>query len=189
MQEWNPAAWLDSPCFAPLAPALEALGRDRSTWPSWAELNALVGSAQGEVANAQGMPIRFVPQREGKRAFWQHYEPGIFRWGEVPTRAGNWHDFFNALVWLTFPKSKAAINEAHVRAMWAARRRTTPQDSQRGRLRDALTLFDEGGVIVVSASAALSDLLRQFRWKDLFWDARAQVLTDMRFIVFGHGLY
>jgi hypothetical protein len=42
--------------------------------------------------------------------------------GEVATRPGNRHDFFNALIWLAFPRSKAAINRRHHEAPgWRAR--------------------------------------------------------------------
>ena len=43
--------------------------------------------------------------------------------------------------------------------------------------------------MVASADAELSSLLRQFRWKELFWRRRAEVLRSMRFYVFGHAIY
>ena len=57
-----------------------------------------------------------------------------------------------------------------------------------GTLRDVLTLFDEGGMIVLSADPALSQLLRDFAWKPLFLERRSQVIDLMRFFVFGHAL-
>lgn len=42
---------------------------------------------------------------------------------------------------------------------------------------------------MVSADQTLLDLLAQRAWKALFWERRAQVVTHMRFLVFGHGLY
>jgi hypothetical protein len=60
---------------------------------------------------------------------------------------------------------------------------------QRGRVRDALTHFDECGIVVLSTRADLLDLLRNFRWRELFVDQRAAVRRDMRFIVFGHATY
>ena len=33
--------------------------------------------------------------------------------GRVETRPDNLHDFFNALIWLAFPRSKARINAMH----------------------------------------------------------------------------
>ena len=59
----------------------------------------------------------------------------------------------------------------------------------RGAAQDALTLFDEGGVIVASGNAELAALLSGFRWKELFWQRRTEILQSMRFYVFGHALY
>lgn len=125
-----------------------------------------------------GRRIRFVPPQADGRI----YECRIHESGEVETRPDNWHDFFNALVWLSFPQTKKAISALHVRAM-----QTTGQP--RGRVRDALTHFDECGIAVLSARADLLDLLRGFRWKELFVDHRADVRRSMRFVVFGHAMY
>jgi hypothetical protein len=81
-----------------------------------------------------------------------------------------------------FPHTKNAISAAHVRAM-------QQPGEQRGRVRDALTHFDECGIVVLSTRADLLDLLRNFRWRELFVDQRAAVRRDMRFIVFGHATY
>jgi hypothetical protein len=59
---------------------------------------------------------------------------------------------------------------------------------RRGQVRDALTHFDEDGVVVLCAQPALADLLRGFQWRELFWQRRGQVRRDMRFFVFGHAL-
>jgi hypothetical protein len=110
----------------------------------------------------------------------------------VQTRQRNWHDLFNALVWLTFPKAKAAINERHYLALLqrqAQTRFSSAVTGQRGTARDVNTLFDESGVIVVSADRELSGLLRGFSWKELFWKRRDEVREQMAFYLFGHGLY
>ena len=122
--------------------------------------------------------IRFVPPRPDGRG----YECRIWESGEVETRPDNWHDWFNALVWLTFPKTKIAVSARHVRAM-------TPQGAARGSERDALTHFDECGIVVLSSRPALLDLLRGFQWKTLFVERRAEVEQHMRFVVFGHATY
>jgi len=119
--------------------------------------------------------------------FEAQYEPRCYLSGEVQTRLHNWHDLFNALVWLTFPKAKAAINARHYQALTHVM--TDSADSQRGRVRDMATLLDESGVIVVCANPELAELLRTFQWKELFWQQREQVRAAMGFYVFGHGLY
>jgi hypothetical protein len=106
-------------------------------------------------------------------------------------REGTWHDFFNVLAWLAWPRTKSALNAAHYGAM-AGERAPGPSAGrpavQRGRARDALTLFDESGVIVASSEPDLLEDVREFRWKRLFWERRERVRSSMRFHVLGHGL-
>ena len=106
--------------------------------------------------------------------------------GEVETRPGNWHDFFNALVWLTFPRTKEALNARHYYGMEAQRSLRSPA---RGALRDTATLFDESGIVVVCADPELRELLCGRQWKRLFWQRRGEVIRSMRFHIFGHGTY
>jgi hypothetical protein len=177
---WN-TDWLTrSEMFAPLRPVaskLPAIG-----WPDLELLNGLADEA-GRVVNAQGVRVRFVAQSPKAKVFEQGFEQRAFLRGEVQVRPFDWHDLFNALVWMTFPTAKAVINARHFESMSAAAPgNRTPQ-------RDALTLFDEDGVVVVSCDPELLDLVRGFRWRQLFWDSRNRVRTDMRFFVFGHALY
>jgi hypothetical protein len=165
---------LDAPIFAALAPLLRRLPPDR--FPRHDELNAL---ATPSVASGGGAPIRFVPPAGSAQ-----YEIHVFETGEVQTRSDNWHDLFNALVWLAFPRTKAVLNRHHCEEIRARR-----GERLRGTARDVLTLFDEGGIVVAAADAELSSLLREFRWKELFWKRRAEVLRSMRFYVFGHAIY
>jgi DUF3025 family protein len=173
---WGQA--LAAPIFAALRPSLTRLAPDR--FPRHDELNALAGSW---LVSGGGAPIRFVPPASAREPSAQ-YETRIFETGEVQTRADNWHDLFNALVWLAFPKTKAILNRHHHEQIVARR-----GERLRGTARDVLTLFDEGGVVVGAADARLSALLRDSRWKDLFWTNRAEVLRSMRFHVFGHAIY
>ena len=173
---WKKA--LDAPMFAALRPSLERFGPDR--FPRHDELNAL---ASPSVLSGGGAPIRFVLPVSSREPS-ARYEIRIFETGQVQTRPGNWHDLFNALVWLAFPRSKAVLNRHHYEQIAAH-----PGESSRGTARDVLTLFDEGGIIVASADAQLSALLHGFRWKELFWKRRAEVARSMRFCVFGHAIY
>ena len=163
--------------FATLAPVIERLPEDH--FPTLAELNRLC--EEREVVSGGGEPLEFVPQ-ETKTG--EPYEKRVFTYGKVLTRNRNWHDLFNALVWITFPKTKAAINRHHYREMQARE-----GGEARGAVRDALTLFDESGVIVASIDAGLSELLTGFEWKELFWGRREEVVRGMRFHLFGHALY
>jgi hypothetical protein len=169
------AAW-PSPggLFAPLSPLIEGL----PFAPELASLELL--SARCDLRSAGGRRLSFVaPQGDGV-----DYETRIWARGEVETRPGNWHDFFNALVWLSFPLSKSALNASHVEAMAAPGARCG-----RGRDRDALTHFDECGVVVVSSDCSLLALLRGFQWKTLFWERRLDLGRALRCFVFGHATY
>jgi hypothetical protein len=141
-------------------------------------LDALNGCAErAGIANAAGLPIRFVAPSPST----QGYELHIAATGEVPTRPDSLHDWFNALVWLAWPRTKAKINAMHAAAI-------PREGGQRGRLRDMLTIFDEGGALVVSRNARLVELVRAMRWRELFWQERDPLLREMRFVVLGHAV-
>lgn len=108
------------------------------------------------------------------------YETAIHEQGKVATRSRNWHDFFNALVWLNWPHIKSALNALHIRA---------GVSSIRNRARDALTLLDESGVVVAYSEPRLWDQLRRAEWQELFVDQRAGVRASMRFYLLGHALH
>ncbi len=173
---WN-TDWLNrSDMFAPLRAVgtrLPAIG-----WPNPDLLNALADDA-GRVVNAQGLRVRFVPLAPKSGDF----EPRAFLKGEVQLRPLDWHDLFNALVWMSFPTAKAAINARHYESLSGGETGNRPPP------RDALTLFDEDGVVVLSSDAGLLELVREFRWKELFWERREEVCMRMRFFLFGHALY
>jgi len=182
--EWNRDSLLQSPLFAPLHPLISALKTEE--FPTLDELNALLTVQPIAVQN--GSKLRFVAQGVGRLTFEAQYEPRCYLTGEVQTRSDNWHDLLNALVWLRYPKAKAAINARHYQALTDAA--VMPETrSQRGAVRDTQTLLDESGVIVAYADEALARLLRDFRWHELFWGRREQVRASMGFYLFGHGLY
>lgn len=126
------------------------------------------------------MPIRF----DSSSGFDAGYERRIYDSGRVPIRAHDWHDAFNALVWLAFPAIKAALNARHIAAMQGV-----PHGAPRGRLRDAATLFDESGVIVAHSQPLLAEALLDQRWHEVFVARRTETMRDMRFVVFGHAVY
>jgi Protein of unknown function (DUF3025) len=161
-----------SPLFGPLRRWLDQL-------PPAPDATAVAALAERfPILAANGRHIRFVPPQADGLA----YESRVRESGEVETRPDNWHDFFNALVWLTFPQAKLALSAGHAQA-------TGPAGAPRGAQRDALTHFDECGMVVLSSQPELLELLRDFRWKALFAERRAEVIRDMRFFVFGHATY
>jgi hypothetical protein len=179
--DWAAArAILRGPIFAPLSRLLEQLPRDR--WPSRDELTAL---AQG-ISTGSGAPLSFVVPRGNGDPRRPCYELYIAETGCVETRAENWHDLFNALAWIAYPGAKAAINAQHVAIIEAG---GAAEARQRSPARDALTLFDEGGVAVASADPELTKLMLGHEWKALFWERRAELSRSMAFFAFGHSLF
>lgn len=147
------------------------LAADRSL----ATLNA--HAEKHDLKTASGCPVRFVPPG-AKDAY---YEVTVYETGRVETRVDNLHDYFNALAWLAFPRTKARLNALHAAEIPRERAR-------RGPLRDLATIFDEGGAIVHCDDQALLSLLLSFRWQELFWENREKVLASMRIVVFGHAV-
>jgi hypothetical protein len=145
--EWDPLFDRQRGEFAPLQGALEPF-RNHRDWPSLDDWNA----AFPNVVSKGGARIRFVaqPPKRRQRNLEDLYDERIFVRGEVPSRERGWHDFFNMLVWATFPAIKVAIN-ARQRA--ALRARVTPDMTKlpgaRTREQDALAMLDEGGVMLV----------------------------------------
>ncbi len=122
--------------------------------------------------------LSFVPQLDLPKG--EAYEAFIARTACVPTR-DNLHDLFNGLVWLKFPQLKRRLNELQAQQL--------DQDgvqSTRGRVRDALTLFDENAA-VLQAPAVITEALRVRDWQALFVTHRA-AWADASLTLFGHAL-
>ena len=85
--------------------------------PPVAALAALARSRG--LALPDGRPLTFAPASGGATAALD-WERAIAATGCVRLREGSWHDAFNALAWLAFPRTKAALNAVHVAACAAA---------------------------------------------------------------------
>src|SRR6185369_9046531 len=178
--DWTPGrARLGDAIFSPLAPAVARLPIER--WPDHADLTA----AAAGLVTARGRPLRFVVPRARTDREKRYYERHIADTGEVETRPENWHDLFNALAWISYPQAKSRINAQHAAILEEG---GDEEARNRGPERDALTLFDEGGVIVAARSPSLMRLIVDFEWKELFWNRRAEIDASIRFFAFGHAL-
>ena len=137
-----------------------------------------------DLRNGAGLPLRFVPQEtlpEGTA-----YEEFIGATGQVPTR-DNLHDFFNALVWQTFPLIKRTLN-----TLQAAQIAQAGVGKSRGPARDAATIFDENAALLVVRDnvegRALVEDLRAHRWLAALYDRRGLFGKDAEVWLFGHAL-
>src|SRR5438132_10543222 len=106
--------------------------------PDIAEINRVATTSRLSLPDGTALRFEAAPAR---RSGALGYERRIRDEGVIEFRAGHCHDFANALVWLAFPLTKAALNAVHLRDG----RGTTA--NARSRARDAATLVDEAGLI------------------------------------------
>ena len=111
----------------------------------------------------------------------QAYEAYIYQTRTVPTRCGA-HDFFNGLMWLNWPHTKATLNQRQWQALEAA----GGVGQTRGPTRDALTLLDENGAVLL-APPAIWDALRHRQWQMAFVTLRP-LWAQCQLLVVGHAL-
>ncbi|MBC7780265.1 MAG: DUF3025 domain-containing protein [Proteobacteria bacterium] len=184
---WNPHFVRASPMFAAYAP-IAARWADLECFPNASQCAQSIASNATAVTNRSGRAL--CPEAPVPGAGASDFERAVAGSGALALRDGSWHDLLNLLVWCVFPRAKAALNAAHVDDIDRSRPTSGGSSSRptRSALRDALTLFDENGVVVISADASLDRLLREFRWRELFVERRIDVVRSMRFVVFGHGL-
>jgi hypothetical protein len=146
---FDPRFFEKSPLFWPITPAARAFAQERD----WPEVSAYARIFDGAA------PVHFEPAvprpRRHRRAAVDVaalYDARIVHDAAVPTRARSWHDFLNALVWGTFPRSKRVLHERQHEELVA---RVTPGakrlPGERSRQHDAIALLDEGGVVVLEA--------------------------------------
>lgn len=153
---------------------LEAL--PDGAFPGTTALNALLPPG---VRSNNGPPIRFVPSGDLPAG---DYEQQIFETGRVSTREDNWHDLFNALAWCRFPRLKAAMNAMHYES------RGSEEMGRRGKVRDALTLLDESGVIVAGSNPDALQSLVERDWPSAFITHRSAWREEVRVLVCGHAI-
>ncbi|CAJ0777673.1 hypothetical protein LMG19083_00317 [Ralstonia psammae] len=177
--EWLRAIDWSHPAFAPLAavggPIADAIERGADLRDA---LNA--HPAAQAIRTSSGDAVRFIPQEALPAG--TAYEAHVAATGEVPTR-DNLHDFFNALIWLHWPRAKAALNARQARAI--------TQDgigAARGIVRDAATLFDENALIFLHTDDAPQRCLTAFDWRGLFVEGRAAWGATCAVLPFGHAL-
>jgi hypothetical protein len=143
-------------------------------WPTLDQLNARWPSTVSE---------RFVAQTRELLHDGLHYEQRIARDGLIATREENWHDVFNAMIWLRYPLLKRALNlqQAAEVARLGPRERSRPQCAQ--------THFDEAGVLVMMRDPSLITLWNVHDWHGLFWRHRSAWNDgSISLEVFGHAL-
>jgi hypothetical protein len=176
-QQWRGDFLSLSQIFKPLSGAASRFSTHRD-FPDLDALNALAASRG--LATALGLPLVFVraqakPRGAARRRRLKdncNYEDRIHQRGEVSTRRSSWHDFFNAMVWATFPSAKAALNARQISGREPGVVRTREQDR--------LTMFDEGGVVSLDCRPDRTSSISQIN------DGSS---PRRLYLSFGHALY
>jgi len=174
---------------------IRSLGEAIAQAPDW-RIALNQQAQQRALRNHQGLPIQFVPQQTLPPGM--AYEAFISASGQVPTR-DNLHDFFNGLVWLTFPAAKAQLNalqavEITKSSLQSGAAFAPSTDSagghgkSRGKLRDAATIFDENAILLVTSNADMVNALRAHAWEDVFVRQREVFQQTCIPLLFGHAL-
>jgi hypothetical protein len=185
MTNWNANIDTRQPCWDGYRDLLARLhGPD---FPDADRLSALLPA--GTVSGG-GAPLRFVAAGALPGVA---YERHIFATGQVPTRERNGHDLFNALAWCRWPLLKAAMNAAHCHQLnkSGAGCQTTykaAHQTGRGPLRDALTLLDESGALVIARNRTVLQTLARRDWLSAFQLLRCAWQGDVRVVLCGHAL-
>lgn len=148
-------------------------------WPSVGSLNF----SQEKLMHAYtGLPLIFEKQTAGLVLDGMHYEQRIFQRGQIATRENNWHDLFNAMMWLKYPRIKSALNARQ----WSDVQQHGLKTRTPGQC--AMTLFDEAGAFVTLPDEML-ECWKQHDWRGLFIEhADAWRSGRARVAVFGHAL-
>ncbi|NMH59490.1 DUF3025 domain-containing protein [Alteromonas ponticola] len=118
----------------------------------------------------------------------RYYEEIICQSHVVPTRENNWHDFFNALVWMQFPRTKRLLSELHQRDI--RQYGLNPRTSRRHHI----THFDECGIILAVPSGQIAKanelltLLANHEWERAFIESKSEWHHTLFPVVFGHAM-
>lgn len=187
-QKWDTDFVSFSPIFLPLKFWAEKFSAFKDKWPGLNDYQAILSALPEPILTHSGKALKVV-QQDGKPGhFNEHYAPRIYLSGEIQTRTENWHDFFQFLTWFMFPKTKAVINSIHIPAA-QVRIEAQTDLGRRSPVENMLSLFDEGGAVILSSDNSLLDLIREFKWKELFWRRRDELNDKLKLITFGHAMY
>ena len=187
-QKWDADFVSFSPIFSPLNVWAEKFSQFKDAWPELKDYQYVLDNAEQSIQTLSGKQLKIV-QQDGKPGHFNgHYAPRIYLTGEIQTRTENWHDFFQFLTWFMFPKTKAVINSIHVPAAQSRIEKDTDL-GRRSPVENMLSLFDEGGAVILCSDESLLQLIRDFKWKELFWQRRDELSEKLKLVTFGHALY
>lgn len=166
---WNPYFYKYFPGFSSILPVWKPLAAYFPyAWPQVEDYNQIAATKKSRVL--------FVNQHQQAEYEWE-----IFHHQRVMTREYHWHDFFNNLTWLSFPKLKWAIIKRVCQEF--------SQDSAKMRTgrQNLLAHFDECGMVICSDKPQILEDIKAFRWKKLFRQT-SNLQQHCLPVIIGHGL-
>ena len=188
LEPWTPDFVRLSPIFSPLKLWAEKFSQFKEGWPGLKDYQFLLDELSQPILTQSGEALKIVEQDGKPGHFTEHYAPRIYLSGEIQTRTENWHDFFQFLTWFMFPKTKAVINAIHIPAAQSRIEKETDL-GRRSPIENMLSLFDEGGAVILCSDDSMLQLIRDFKWKELFWQRRNELESKLKLVTFGHALY
>ncbi len=162
----------------------------------WPGCQGLLGLLSEPIILSSGLVLDMKPQDKSLPFIEMGYEERVYKKGIISTREQNWHDLFNAFIWLLFPQTKILLNQLHMQELQIqAGKKRTPA-------RDAITHIDESGIIIASSDPQLLSDLKDHLWHKVFVDNRKYWYSECKdnhphtehkakidAFVFGHGMY
>jgi hypothetical protein len=189
-QIWDPE-FLEK---SPLLRRFECVAAEFAKHSGWPTLEAYadLAEARRQRLAPELLSVQFVkPEPKRQRApktepidIGKLYDGRIALHREVPCLAECFHDLFNVLAWSAFPRAKRTLHARQYRALtgWIECG-ATRLPGRRTREQDALTVFDEGGSVVVLSEAVYA------RWRESVAAGVSGVcLEDAACVLFGHAL-
>jgi hypothetical protein len=169
-----PARSFEHPAFAVLEPSALARLLLLDHFPAPAEMRRLTEGLPSAIAPW----FDFAAEDPARLSAAGGFDRLLAETSFVPTRVGSFHDLLGALIWLHFPALKTQIHQLQLAG----------EKHVRGPVENAATHLDESGVLVVSTEPTVFQALSTLKWCELFWERRAELRENTRFLVFGHGL-
>jgi hypothetical protein len=186
MDAYDPEFPRRSPAFGQLSPALRRYLAALRDWPAVADYNRFrdlieVDSDSSVVSSIPQFAPVSVPALKQAGG----YEAFIATRGTVPTRPGNWHDLFNALIWLHYPKFKWAANALQIAESGSSE--VDPRN-KRTMVQSRGAQFDEGGVVILVDDVKRLEPLERLDWQQFFLSQRELFAEHIRCLIVGHAL-
>ena len=176
---WNPFFYKDFlgyesvvPWWQPLESQFQNKWPDIDAYNTWFKQSAVVNQLPAD------FHVSFIPQ-----SALASYEQDVYLRRNVCTRQENWHDFFNNVTWILYPKTKWAI----IQRGYQENSDKLPTQARTKR-QNLLAHFDECGMIFCSDCPSLFNQVKNHAWKKLFFET-ANLKVHAWPLIFGHGLF